>query len=63
MLGGRVAKPGVKKSAQGLNDLERATIVRKMITELGMSEELGRLPSVIRKTGFLGKDIARDRAL
>lgn len=65
LLGGRVAEALVLKeiSTGASNDLERATgIVRKMITELGMSEELGPL-TFGQKEGqvFLGRDIARDR--
>ncbi|NPV26936.1 MAG: ATP-dependent metallopeptidase FtsH/Yme1/Tma family protein [Firmicutes bacterium] len=65
LLGGRVAEEIVLKevSTGAQNDLERATeIVRKMITEYGMSEELGPL-TFGRKTEqvFLGRDIARDR--
>jgi cell division protease FtsH len=45
------------------NDLERATsIVRRMITEYGMSDELGPLTfGHKREEVFLGRDIARDR--
>ena len=45
------------------NDLERATsIVRRMITEYGMSDELGPLTfGHQREEVFLGRDIARDR--
>jgi cell division protease FtsH len=65
LLGGRVAESIVLNeiSTGAQNDLERATaIVRKMITEYGMSKELGPLtfghkPEEI----FLGRDIARDR--
>lgn len=65
LLGGRVAEALVlhEISTGASNDLERATgLVRKMITELGMSEELGPL-TFGQKEGqvFLGRDIARDR--
>ncbi len=65
LLGGRVAESLVLKeiSTGAQNDLERATeIVRKMITEYGMSEELGPLTFGRRQEQvFLGRDIARDR--
>ncbi|OIQ10290.1 ATP-dependent zinc metalloprotease FtsH [Neomoorella thermoacetica] len=65
LLGGRVAEALVLKeiSTGAQNDLERATeLVRKMITEFGMSEELGPLTFGRRQeTVFLGRDIARDR--
>jgi len=65
LLGGRVAEALVLKeiSTGASNDLERATgIVRKMITELGMSEELGPITFGHKEEQvFLGKDIARDR--
>ncbi len=65
LLGGRVSEDIVLQdiSTGAQNDLERATtLVRKMITEYGMSEELGPLtfgkpPEQI----FLGRDISRDR--
>lgn len=65
LLGGRVAEDLVLKeiSTGAQNDLERATeLVRKMITEYGMSEELGPLTFGHRSDQvFLGRDIARDR--
>lgn len=65
LLGGRVAEDIVLKeiSTGAQNDLERATeLVRKMITEYGMSEELGPLTfGRKQETVFLGRDIARDR--
>lgn len=65
LLGGRVAEAIVLKdiSTGASNDLERATeIVRKMITELGMSDELGPLTFGHKQEQvFLGRDIARDR--
>jgi cell division protease FtsH len=65
LLGGRVAEALVLKeiSTGAQNDLERATeLVRKLITEFGMSEELGPLTFGHRNDQvFLGKDIARDR--
>jgi len=65
LLGGRVAEAMVLKdiSTGAQNDLERASnILRKMITEYGMSEELGPL-TYGHKTEevFLGRDISRDR--
>jgi cell division protease FtsH len=65
LLGGRVAEALVlhEISTGASNDLERATgLVRKMITELGMSDELGPL-TFGQKEGqvFLGRDIGRDR--
>lgn len=65
LLGGRVAEALVLNdiSTGAQNDLERASgIVRKMITEWGMSEELGAM-TFGHKTEevFLGRDIARDR--
>lgn len=65
LLGGRVAEALVLKeiSTGAQNDLERATeLVRKIITEFGMSEELGPLTFGRRQEQvFLGRDIARDR--
>jgi len=65
LLGGRVAEALVLKevSTGAQNDLERATgLVRKMITEYGMSEELGPLTFGHKQDQvFLGRDIARDR--
>ncbi|KYH33870.1 ATP-dependent zinc metalloprotease FtsH [Neomoorella mulderi] len=65
LLGGRVAEALVLKevSTGAQNDLERATeLVRKMITEFGMSDELGPLTfGRKQETVFLGRDIARDR--
>ncbi|MGI9951684.1 ATP-dependent zinc metalloprotease FtsH [Moorellaceae bacterium AZ2] len=65
LLGGRVAEELVlnEVSTGAQNDLERATeLVRKMITEFGMSEELGPLTfGRKQETVFLGRDIARDR--
>ena len=65
MLGGRVAEAIVLNeiSTGAQNDLERATgTVRKMITEWGMSDELGPI-TFGNKQGevFLGRDISRDR--
>ncbi len=65
LLGGRVAEALVLKeiSTGAQNDLERSTeLVRKMIMEYGMSDELG--PMTLgrkQETVFLGRDIARDR--
>ncbi|HHV63734.1 MAG TPA: ATP-dependent zinc metalloprotease FtsH [Peptococcaceae bacterium] len=65
LLGGRVAEALVLNeiSTGASNDLERATsIVRKMITELGMSDELGPITFGHKEEQvFLGRDIARDR--
>lgn len=65
LLGGRVAESLVLKeiSTGAQNDLERATmLVRKMITEFGMSDELGPLTFGHKQEQvFLGRDIARDR--
>ncbi|HHW44340.1 ATP-dependent zinc metalloprotease FtsH [Desulfofundulus thermobenzoicus] len=65
LLGGRVAEALVLKeiSTGAQNDLERATeIVRRMVMEYGMSDELG--PMTLgrkQETVFLGRDLARDR--
>ncbi len=65
LLGGRVAEALVLKeiSTGAQNDLERSTeLVRKMVMEYGMSDELG--PMTLghkQETVFLGRDIARDR--
>lgn len=65
LLAGRVAEALVLKdiSTGAQNDLERATeLVRKIITEFGMSEELGPLTFGRKQEQvFLGRDIARDR--
>lgn len=65
LLGGRVAEDLVLKevSTGAQNDLERATeLVRKVITEYGMSDELGPLTFGRKQEQvFLGRDIARDR--
>lgn len=65
LLGGRVAEAMVLKdiSTGAQNDLERASnILRKMITEYGMSEELGPLTYGHKSEEvFLGRDISRDR--
>jgi cell division protease FtsH len=65
MLGGRVAEAIVLNeiSTGAQNDLERATgTVRKMITEWGMSDELGPITFGNKQEQvFLGRDIARDR--
>ena len=66
LLGGRVSESVVlhEISTGASNDLERATgLVRKMITELGMSEELGPLTFGHKEEQvFLGRDISRDRS-
>ncbi|EIW19643.1 MULTISPECIES: ATP-dependent zinc metalloprotease FtsH [Pelosinus] len=66
LLGGRVAEAVVLKeiSTGAQNDLERATdLSRKMITEYGMSENLGPITFGNRQQQqvFLGRDISRDR--
>jgi cell division protease FtsH len=65
LLGGRVSEDIVLKdiSTGAQNDLERATtLVSKMITEYGMSEELGPLTfGRPQEQIFLGRDISRDR--
>ncbi len=64
-LGGRVAEALVLKeiSTGAQNDLERATdLVRKMITQWGMSENLGPITFGRKQEQvFLGRDIAQDR--
>ena len=65
LLGGRVSESLVLKeiSTGAQNDLERATmLVRKMITEYGMSDELGPITYGHKEEQvFLGRDISRDR--
>jgi len=66
LLGGRVAEAVVLKeiSTGAQNDLERVTsLARKMITEYGMSENLGPITFGHRQEQqvFLGRDISRDR--
>lgn len=65
LLAGRVAEALVldEISTGAQNDLERATmLVRKVITEFGMSEELGPLTFGTKEEQvFLGRDLARDR--
>ena len=65
LLGGRVAEDVVLKeiSTGAQNDLERATeIVRRMIMEYGMSDELGPMTLGNKtETPFVGRDISRDR--
>lgn len=64
-LGGRVSESLVLGdiSTGAQNDLERATdLVRKMITEYGMSEELGPITfGRPEEQVFMGRDLARDR--
>lgn len=65
LLGGRAAEElfTFDKTTGAENDLRRATeIVRKMVTEFGMSDKLGPL-TFGRKTEFvfLGRDIASER--
>lgn len=65
LLGGRMAEKLVLNeiSSGAQHDLERATeLVRKMITEYGMSDELGPLTYGRKQEQvFLGRDISRDR--
>ncbi len=65
LLGGRVSESLVLKeiSTGAQNDLERATeLVRKMVTQWGMSEELGPITFGRRQEQvFLGRDIAQER--
>ncbi|SMB86200.1 membrane protease FtsH catalytic subunit [Desulfonispora thiosulfatigenes DSM 11270] len=66
MLGGRIAEKLVLNeiTTGAQNDLERVTTtVRKMITEWGMSDELGTITFGNQNSEqvFLGRDIARDR--
>lgn len=65
LLGGRVAEEVILHdiSTGAQNDLERASgIVRKMITEYGMSEELGPLTFGQKSEEvFLGRDISQQR--
>ncbi|GAX88644.1 ATP-dependent zinc metalloprotease FtsH [Effusibacillus lacus] len=65
LLGGRVAEQLVlgEISTGAHNDLERATgIIRRMITEFGMSEKLGPLQFGHRQGQvFLGRDIASEQ--
>ena len=65
LMGGRVAESLVLNeiSTGAQNDLQRATdIVRRMITEYGMSEELGPLTFGRRhEEVFLGRDLGHDR--
>jgi cell division protease FtsH len=64
-LGGRAAEELVfgEISTGAQDDLEKATkLVRRMITEYGMSEELGPLTYGTRHDQvFLGRDLVRDR--
>jgi len=65
LMGGRVAESVVLNeiSTGAQNDLQRATdIVRRMITEYGMSDELGPLTFGRRQEEvFLGRDLGHDR--
>lgn len=65
LLGGRVAESLILNeiSTGAQNDLERATeIARKMITQFGMSEELGPLTlGNNHEEVFLGRDIAHQK--
>jgi cell division protease FtsH len=66
LLSGRVAEQLVLNdiSTGAQNDLERSTqVVRQMITEYGMSDELGPITLGRRheQQVFLGRDISRDR--
>ena len=66
MLGGRVAEELVlhEISTGASNDIERATsIIRRMVTEWGMSDELGTITFGNNHGDqvFLGRDLGRDR--
>jgi cell division protease FtsH len=65
LLGGRMSEKLVLKeiSTGAQNDLERATdLVRRMITQYGMSDELGPLTFGRRhEQVFLGRDISQER--
>jgi len=65
LLAGRVAEELILKeiSTGAQNDLERSTeLVRRMIMEYGMSEELGPMTfGHKQETPFLGRDLSRDR--
>lgn len=66
MLGGRVAEELVLQeiSTGASNDIERATgTIRRMITEWGMSDELGTITFGNNNSEqvFLGRDLGRDR--
>ena len=66
MLGGRVAEEIVlhEISTGASNDIERATsTIRRMITEWGMSDELGTITFGNNNNDqvFLGRDLGRDR--
>lgn len=65
LLGGRIAESLVldEISTGATNDLERASkMIRKMITEYGMSEALGPLTyGVKQEQVFLGRDFAQNR--
>jgi cell division protease FtsH len=65
LLGGRASESLVLAdiSTGAHNDLERATeLVRKMITEYGMSEELGPITfGRPEEQVFMGRDLGRDR--
>ena len=66
MLGGRVAEELVLNeiSTGASNDIERATsIIRRMVTEWGMSDELGTITFGNNNSEqvFLGRDLGRER--
>ena len=66
MLGGRVAEElGLIEISTGAsNDIERATsIIRRMVTEWGMSDELGTITFGNNNSEqvFLGRDLGRER--
>ena len=66
MLGGRVAEEIVLNeiSTGASNDIERATsTIRRMVTEWGMSDELGTITFGNNNNDqvFLGRDLARER--
>lgn len=66
LLGGRVAEEvfyGKENVTTGAsNDLERASeIARKMVTEYGMSDEIGTMVVETRKNVFLGRDMGESK--
>ena len=65
LLGGRIAESLILEeiSTGATNDIERASkIIRKMITEYGMSQALGPLTyGVKQEQVFLGRDFSQNR--
>jgi len=65
LLGGRVAEQLVLKdiSTGAANDLQRASqIARKMVTEYGMSDDLGPIAYSSQEEVFLGRDYGHTRS-